>query len=135
MDNSLLIGKYMLKILAHDNALMQFCPLEKMFALMAHEDTKYPFVVFSRNQLSVQYTKDMKGQYGHDNTVQLTIDCHGNTYEMSIELANLLRNALEGKGWRDDDIQVDTFRLVSAYETTDGQTDFQQTLIFETMVE
>lgn len=134
MDNSIKIGKYMRKIVEADQELMRLVPSNKIFALIAHEDTKYPFIVYSRSSVSAQYNKDMSGQHGHIDTVQITVDCHDNTYAGSVEVANEFRNALEGKGYKTKDILIERFELISANEVTDGNGDFMQTLVFQTQV-
>ena len=119
-------------ILEQHEPLMQIVPSSKIYALIAHEGTTYPFIVYSRSSIVPQYNKDLDGDLGHVDTVQLTIDCHGNTYTQSVEVANELRNALEGYGYNAADMFIDKFRLVSAYEATDGAGDFMQVLVFET---
>ena len=67
--------------------------------------------------------------------MQITVDCYSDKYVESLEVANAFRNALEGKGWKDKDIYIDYFELVSASENTDGESYFMQTLVFQTTVE
>lgn len=132
MDNSIKIGKYMRMIVEHHQPLMTLVPINKITALMAHENTAYPFIIYSRTQISPQYNKDLDGSFGHVDTVQITVDCHGGSYSESADVANEFRNALEGKGYNGSDIYIERFQLVSASEGTDGQGDFVQTLVFQT---
>lgn len=135
MDNSIKIGKYMRKIVEADSDLMEMVPANKIYALIAHEDTTYPFIVYSRSAISVQYNKDFNGQHGFVDTVQITVDVHGNSYEQAVDVATEFRNALEGKGYRTaDGMLIERFELVSAMEMTDGVSDYQQTLVFRTQV-
>ena len=132
MDNSIKIGKYIKLILSADKELLKMVPLNKICALKADEGTTYPFIVYSRTSISPQYTKDIGGELGHIDTVQVTVDCHGRTYEESAEVANEFRNALEGYGYQNNEIYIDRFRLVSSYETTNGEGDWTQIMVFQT---
>ena len=134
MDNSIKIGKYFRIIAESSDELMKIVPKEKIFALAAHENTTYPFIVYSRSAINTTYTKDLNGSFGHVDRVQVTVDCHGNTYEESVEVANALRNAIEGLGYKNKDLFIERFELISANETTDGVGDWQQILVFQTIV-
>lgn len=136
MDKSLLTTEYMRKIVETNEDLMNLVPKDKIFGMLAHKDTKFPFIVYSRSALNPQYTKDngLVNGLGHKNIVQITIDCYSDKYVESLEVANAFRHALEGKGWKDSDIYIDYFQLVSASENTDGESYFMQTLVFQTEV-
>ena len=137
MDKSLLTTEYMRKIVEQDAELMKLVPKDKIFGMIAHSDNSYPFIVYSRSELNPQYNKDhgLSNGLGHKNTVQITVDCYSDKYVESLEVANAFRNAIEGKGWKDNDIYIDYFELVSASENTDGESYFMQTLVFQTTVE
>ena len=115
---------------------MKLVPKDKKFGMIAHSGTSYPFIVYSRSALNPQYNKDhgLANGLGHKNTVQITVDCYSDKYVESLAVANVFRNALEGKGWKDKDIYIDYFELVSASENTDGESYFMQTLVFQTEV-
>lgn len=134
MDKSLLTTEYMRKIVEQDAELMKLVPKDKIFGMIAHSGTQYPFIVYSRSALNPQYNKDngLANGLGHKNTVQITVDCYSDKYVESLEVANAFRHALEGKGWKDKDIYIDYFELVSAGENTDGESYFMQTLVFQT---
>lgn len=135
METGIVVGKYFKKICEGNQDLMNICPTSKIFALIAHENTTYPFIVYSRSQLTAEYNKDLNGQLGHIDTVTLTVDCHGNTYTQAVDLADKLRIAVEGKGYRTPELFMDRLKLISCSETTDGNGDFMQTLIFQTTVQ
>ena len=125
----------MRKIVEQDAELMKLVPKEKIFGMIAHSGTSYPFIVYSRSALNPQYNKDLGIQnIGFTNTVQITVDCYSDKYVESLEVANAFRHALESKGWKDKDIYIDYFELVSASENTDGESYFMQTLVFQTEV-
>lgn len=136
MDNSILTGEYMRKIVEQDANLMSLVPKDKIFGMIAHKDTKFPFIVYSRSALNPNYNKDLGIQnIGFTNTVQITVDVYSDKYVESLEVANAFRHALEGKGWVDRDIHINYFQLVSSSENTDGESYFMQTLVFQTTVE
>ena len=126
----------MRKIVEQDAELMKLVPKDKIFGMIAHSGTSYPFIVYSRSALNPQYNKDLGiRNIGFTNTVQITVDIYSDKYVESLEVANEFRHALEGKGWKDKDIYIDYFELVSASENTDGESYFMQTLVFQTTVE
>ena len=108
----------------------------KSIEYLGSPDKQYPFIVYSRSALNPQYNKDhgLANGLGHKNTVQITVDCYSDKYLESLEVANAFRHALEGKGWKDKDIYIDYFELVSVSENTDGESYFMQTLVFQTEV-
>ena len=58
MDNSILIGKYIYKLLTEDEVLAKIVTPKKIFPLVANAETTYPFIVYSRTGLNVEYCKD-----------------------------------------------------------------------------
>lgn len=80
----------------------------RMFPLIANEDTVFPFIVYQRDSIYAEYTKD--GRYC-DN-INISINIAATTYNQSIEIAELVRIAIEGK--RIDNIN--TIRLISVNE-------------------
>ena len=135
MDNSLKTGKYVKIILEASNSLTRIVPKNKINNLM-FDPTEYPYIVISRANLTPQYNKDigLTNNRGHDNTVQVNIICHASTYEQSIDIATEVRNAVEGKGYKNSEIYIDRFQLMSAAETTNGTDDFAQILTFQATV-
>lgn len=131
MDNSILTCKYVNKILENDENLMSKISINKFNALYFDPNTvTFPFVHYARTSLIPTYSKDL-GLYF--STVQITYNVVSDKYLESIEIANALRNALEQKGYRDDDIFIDRIELLSVSESTQNDA-FVQTLIFETTV-
>lgn len=131
-DNSLKVGKYFKLILeAHDD-LMTLVPTSKIYAIVAHENTSFPYIVYSRSSLTPTYSKDNMNGCGQENVVQITVDAYSDKYAQSLDVINEVRDAVENIGYRDDDINIDRFRLVSAYESWEDC--FKQTLVFETRI-
>ena len=112
MDNSLLIGKYIYKLLSEDEGLSGLVTPKKIFPLIANADTTYPFVVYSRTGLSVQYCKDGLVE----DVVEMQIIAVSDNYVESLEVANQIRKTLELRRYKDDDIQIRECKLTSVYE-------------------
>ena len=112
MDNSLLIGKYIYKLLSEEEGLSGLVTPKKIFPLIANADTTYPFVVYSRTGLSVQYCKDELVE----DTVEMQIIAVSDNYVESLEVANQIRKTLELRRYKDDDIQIRECKLTSVYE-------------------
>ena len=112
MDNSLMIGKYIYKLLSEDEGLSGLVTPKKIFPLIANADTTYPFVVYSRTGLSVQYCKDGLVE----DTVEMQIIAVSDNYVESLEVANQIRKTLELRRYKDDDIQIRECKLTSVYE-------------------
>lgn len=112
MDNSLLIGKYIYKLLSEDEGLSGLVTPKKIFPLIANADTTYPFVVYSRTGLSVQNCKDGLVE----DTVEMQIIAVSDNYVESLEVANQIRKTLELRRYKDDDIQIRECKLTSVYE-------------------
>lgn len=95
---------------------------DRMFPLIAKENTKSPFIVYQRDSLEVNYCKD--GVSNENATV--TINIVSNSYTDSVDLAEIVRKSLELK--RVDDIK--SIRLVSSSEDFVDDSYLQQ-LTFE----
>lgn len=63
----------------------------KVFPLVANADTTFPFVVYSRTGLSVEYCKD--GTI--ENEVEIQVLAVSDNYVTSLEIANHIRRILE----------------------------------------
>lgn len=112
MDNSLLIGKYIYKILSEDEVLAKMVTPKKVFPLVANADTTFPFIVYSRTGLEVQYCKDGVVE----NTVEVTVLAVSDKYVESLDIANQIRNILELKRYKDETIQINEIRIASVVE-------------------
>lgn len=133
MDNSLKIGKYLIKMLEHSTEFTNMCPIDRVYGLISEKSPQYPFIVYSRSRLGVTYTKDLI--YGKINNVEITVDCHHNSYTKSVELANVVRAALEGCYVNNDEVHIEPMRLIQCQEFTDGDGDFCQVLVFSTSIQ
>jgi len=127
-DNTLLIMKYIKPILAADESLQAAMDVNKIYPLVANEGTSYPFIIYSRDSITPEYTKGLYG--GWTNNLTFTIHVYSNDYEQSIIIANIVRNALEWRQIQNEDIKVNQIELISAYEqyNEDG---YHQALTFQ----
>lgn len=113
MDKSLLSGKYLAKFITENEDVLKIITADKVYPIYAEPDTTFPFVVYTRD-LIPEYTKDILTQ----NTVTFNVAVVSNEYVQSLELANAVRNAIEGHYYRDEDITIDVIKLTNAYEDT-----------------
>ena len=111
-DNSLLVGKYIYRMLSEDEVLSGKVTSRKIFPLVANADTTYPFIVYSRTGLTVEYCKDGTVE----DTVDFLILSVSDNYVESLEVANQIRSILENKRYKDDTIQISSIRLSSVQE-------------------
>lgn len=112
MDNSLLVGKYIYRMLSEDEVLSGKVTSKKIFPLVANADTTYPFIVYSRTGLVVEYCKDGTVE----NTVDFLILSVSDNYVESLEVANQIRSILENKRYKDDTMKISSIRLSSVQE-------------------
>lgn len=99
MTHSILITKYLLKILESDEELMQMIPIDKFYPVDARLSSKFPFVVILRTSIMPQSSKD--GQ--HIDTVNFSTIVVSDTYVDGITIADKVRETLQGNGWRDSE--------------------------------
>lgn len=65
----------------------------RMYPIIANEDTTFPFIIYQRDSVSAEYTKDWRT---NDN-INISINIASTTYNQSIDIAELVRTAIEGK--------------------------------------
>ena len=125
MDNSILASKYLLQILSQDEILQTLIPMNNIFPLIAEEDTTFPFVVFSRTGLQVDYCKDGSC----DNRLTYSFIVVSDDYFESIQIANRIRYILEDYRCKTNEVTIDPIKLQNASEQTFNDA-FLQTLEF-----
>lgn len=96
---------------------------EKVFPISTQKEVTFPFVVYQRSGLTSTYTKDFLS----DDTVSVSFIVASDKYFQSVEIAEALRIALEGKRAKKYGI-IET-KLVSANEDLIEDT-FVQSLVF-----
>ncbi len=90
---SLQIGKAIYDIL-HSNADIVAKLQDKIFPLISEQNTTFPFIVYRRTGIIPAYTKD---RYSVNDSVTVEIIVASEKYNESVEIADLVRLALEGK--------------------------------------
>lgn len=122
MDNTLKIGKYIRQFLVEDERYNKMVGQSKTFPLIANAETSFPFVVYQRTSAKVNYTKD--GRYQNILAVEITIIC--DNYPESIDLLCLVRDILEGKRYRDEDIWIRDIKVDEVSEDFNEDTFIQR---------
>lgn len=112
MDNSILVGKYLRKILIENNELMELIDKNKIFPLLANADTTFPFITYLRVNLTPIYTKNMLS----DNNTSFIVRVVSDKYEQSLDIANAVRHSLEGYRYKDENINIYPIKLDSVTE-------------------
>ena len=132
MDLSLKTGNYILEVLEDDQELMKLLGGEKIFPIVAPEDTNYPLVTYTRDNISIDYTKDI---FGWDNSVTISYRIYSPDYDECVNIATRIRNLIERKEIEfDNEIKINDIRLISVYENYADDA-FCETLTFQTWVE
>lgn len=96
---------------------------EKVFPISTQKEVAFPFVVYQRGGLTSTYTKDFLSV----DTVSVSFIIASDEYFQSVEIAEALRAALEGK--RAKKYGISETKLVSANEDMIENT-FVQNLVF-----
>lgn len=122
MDNTLKIGKYIRQFLVEDERYNKIVGQSKTFPLIANAETSFPFVVYQRTSAKVNYTKD--GRYQNILAVEITIIC--DNYPESIDLLCLVRDILEGKRYKDEDIWIRDIKVDEVSEDFNEDTFIQR---------
>lgn len=122
MDNTLKIGKYIRQFLIEDERYNKIVGQSKTFPLIANAETSFPFVVYQRTSAKVNYTKD--GRYQNILAVEITIIC--DNYPESIDLLCLVRDILEGKRYKDEDIWIRDIKVDEVSEDFNEDTFIQR---------
>ena len=122
MKQSLSITKYVLKLLKQNTALMALVPYAKIYPIYAKQGTTFPYIVINRDSLLSAYSKD--GCF--EDTVTVTAIAIADKYDVSVSIASEIRNSLEDKRYKDDNIYISQITMKSAYETTYNNAFIQQ---------
>ena len=127
----MLTGNYLLDVLNDQEELIEVLGENKIFPLVAKEDTTFPFVIYTRDNIQITYTK----MANHDNLVTITYKVYSDNYDESVTIANLIRNILERKQIEvPNEIKINDIRIVSMYEQY-NENGFCESITFQTYVE
>lgn len=119
--NSLLVTKYILKILESSEEVRKFFN-DKIFPLEADFGSKYPFCAILRTGMRPASAKD--GLY--EDNVYFSVVVVSDTYGSAIDGANLIRNNLDRTYYIDSEISIRSILLENATETWQDNKFFQE---------
>ena len=117
---SLSIGAHVYKKLSDSTELAKLVS-DKIYAISTKTETSFPFVIYKRNSLTPEYTKD---RYGTGDIVVAS-----DNYLNSVTIAEEVRKSLENKRGSYDNFDVIDSKLISANEDFIEDT-FIQSLVF-----
>lgn len=110
MNNTLNVGKAVYYLLSHCDELVQYVK-DKIYPLIADEGTTYPFIIYRRNSIEPESNKDYTNESDNIEIYVVT-----DTYEESVEVAQLVRQALEHKKGSFSNIEIEDITLRDASE-------------------
>jgi hypothetical protein len=108
---SLQIGKAIYSLLSSDDELTNKVH-NKIFPLIANINTTFPFIVYKRDSIEPQYTKD----YLTGETITMEIVIASNDYVESIEIADKVRSILDNYRGTVEGISIRNIRMTEADE-------------------
>lgn len=111
-DMSIMLGKLIYRLLSSDDQLSQMVTPKKIFPLVANADTTYPFIVYARTSLRVDYCKEGISE----NSVDFQVVAVSDNYVESLEVANRVRAILELLRYKDETIYISECKLSSVSE-------------------
>jgi hypothetical protein len=109
---SISVGKTIYSILSNNTNITNKVSTN-IYPLIADVNTTFPFIIYKRTSINPSYTKDEFSGIDEDN-VEIIIA--SNKYDESVEVAELVRTALEGKKGMQGTINIKNIRLIGADE-------------------
>ena len=109
---SLQIGKAIYHLLSKDSRIKEKVG-SKIYPLIVEESTTFPFIIYKSTNSSPNYTK---GSYAVNESVMVDIVIASKDYIDTIELADYVRDALEGRRGNFSGIEINDIRMISADE-------------------
>lgn len=125
MIQSIRITKYIRNFLLNNKELQKNVRPTSIFPLIANANTNFPYIVMQRTGIRANYSK--AGLI--DDNVTIEIICVSNDYSQSIDIAQEVRNTLDAKRFRDDDILIDNIEIESITEEW-AENAYLQRLVF-----
>ena len=119
------IGAHVYKKISNSTELVKVIS-DKIYAISTKTEISFPFVIYRRNSLVPEYTKD---RYGTGDTVSVEVAVASDNYLNSVTIAEEVRKALENKRGQYDNFNVIDAKLISANEDFIEDT-FIQSLVF-----
>lgn len=123
---SLQVGKVIYDILSNDESVKQRVD-KKIFPLIAENGTTFPFIIYKRTSI-IPYTS--KDRFIHQENATVDVLIASDKYFDSIEIADIVKDALQGKKGEFSGIEVKDINLEDAQEDFTDDT-FIQNLTFK----
>lgn len=103
VDNTIKLGKCLQEILESNEAILEIVgtATNKIFGMKMPSKLIFPFVHYERTGLVPTYTKSTGGMSGWTDTVYYSIGCCSDDYSQAVDLANAVRQAIEGYYWHE----------------------------------
>lgn len=108
---SLQIGKAIKELLLSNSNLVNKIS-DKVYPLIADQSTTYPFIIYRRAALVESSNKDMRGD-----EIQVEVYVVSDTYDSSIQIAELVRKSVEGKKGKFGDFKIEDIYITDAVES------------------
>lgn len=129
MNNSILIGKVIYNVLSDDDVTKEAVK-NRIYPLIAEIDANFPFITFTRDNITSNYSKD--GIY--QDSVTFSIMVVSAKYSSSLDIANRIRHIFEKRKIESKDLTLYNIKLTGISESfTDDS--YTQELRFECTVE
>lgn len=132
MDNSILAGKYIYSLMVENEELSVLVDSDKIYPLRVElrldpdtgeeQEITFPFIIYSMTSLEPTYTKN----FLTENLLKYTVIVVSDDYDNSLEVANAVRHALEGKAIRNEYLNICPIKLDSVTEETMEDTILQR---------
>jgi|WetSurMetagenome_2_1015567.scaffolds.fasta_scaffold39146_5 hypothetical protein len=127
MNKDLAIGTVINSLLSANTDLVAIVD-DKIFPLMAAQDTTFPFIAYTRKDVEPQYTKDI---YTGDK-ITMEIVAAAKNEEEAVNIANLIRDTVDNVKGLYNGINIRKVRMTHAYEDYfDENNAYAQDLEFE----
>lgn len=130
MVNSINIGKLIYGVLI-DNEYINNVVGDRIFPIIAENDTDFPFITYSRTNIYVS-SRSKDGVYS-DN-VNFNIVVCSDSYQEACEIANKVRECFEGKMISNNELNIKRIELSSINENWNENT-YVENMIFSCIAE
>lgn len=111
MKNALSINKYINKFLTESEAVTSLVSVQNIRPLIL-APTIFPYISFMHGNISSSYTKDGWSE----DTTEVTIIAVSDDYSQTVDIAEAVRELLDNKAYKDEDIYISEMRLSGATE-------------------
>lgn len=125
MIQSIKITKYIRNFLLNNKELQKNVRPTSIFPLIANANTNFPYIVMQRTGIRANYSK--AGLI--DDNVTIEIICVSNDYSQSIDIAQEVRNTLDAKRFRDEEVLINNIEIESITEEW-AENAYLQRLVF-----